>query len=188
MLYQKYVIENKTIIQIARELNITSYIVSRNLKEHNIPIDKGKATRGNNNPMKREKVRLLFSNISKKLWESESYRKKVLSSLLRKPSSLELRFMELCKKYNLPFIYTGDGRFWIGRVNPDFIHVNGGRFCVELANHFWHSDNYEQERKEYLAQYGWKCLVVWEETDMNDEKKLVEKITNFLTNGDTNEK
>ena len=34
----------------------------------------------------------------------------------------ELEFLELIKKYNLPYKFTGDSSFWIQNINPDFVN------------------------------------------------------------------
>lgn len=83
----------------------------------------------------------------------------------------ELIFEEICKKYALPFKYTGDGCFWIQSINPDFVEVNGKKIAVEIFS-YWHdplkrhckvrySATYEG-RKRILKEYGWKLIVLWE--------------------------
>ena len=86
----------------------------------------------------------------------------------------ELIFEEICKKHNLPFKYTGDGSFWIGKnpsVNPDFVECNGKKTAVEIFGDYWHSPllNYGLKenrtlsyRKKILKKYGWKLIVFWE--------------------------
>lgn len=83
-------------------------------------------------------------------------------------------FEQICKKYNLPFKYTGDGTFWIHNINPDFIECNGKKIAVEIFGDYWHSPllNYKLQkdrtllyRKKILKKYGWKLIVFWE-TDL----------------------
>jgi len=87
----------------------------------------------------------------------------------------ELIFEQICKKNNLPFKYTGDGSFWMGKnpaVNPDFVNCNGKKMAVEIFS-YWHdplrrhckvpySQTYKG-RKEILKKYGWKLVVFWQE-------------------------
>jgi len=84
----------------------------------------------------------------------------------------ELIFEEICKKYTLPFKYTGDGAFWIHNINPDFVECNGKKIAVEIFS-YWHdplrrlgnvrySATYEG-RKKTLRKYGWKLVVLWQE-------------------------
>jgi hypothetical protein len=67
--------------------------------------------------------------VSKQLWQNPEYREKtvkaILKVLFKRPTSYEQKIIDLCKKYNLPFKYVGDGSIIIGYVNPDFIEVNG---------------------------------------------------------------
>jgi len=84
-------------------------------------------------------------------------------------------FEEICKKYNLPYKYTGDGAFWIGKkptLNPDFVECNGKKIAVEIFS-YWHDPlrrngkvRYSHTyggRKAILKQYGWKLVVFWQE-------------------------
>ena len=84
-------------------------------------------------------------------------------------------FEEICKKNNLPFKYTGDSSFWIGRnpsINPDFVECNGKKIAIEIFS-YWHdplrrhckipySQTYEG-RNKILKKYGWKLVVFWQE-------------------------
>lgn len=55
---------------------------------------------------------------SKELWRNPEFRKKVienwLKGLIKRPTSLERKFIELIEKHNLPFKFCGDGSFLIG--------------------------------------------------------------------------
>lgn len=78
-------------------------------------------------------------------------------------------------KHSLPFKYTGDGSFWIGKnptINPDFVECNGKKIAVEIFS-YWHDplrrhckvpygQTYEG-RKKILEEYGWKLVVFWQE-------------------------
>jgi len=86
----------------------------------------------------------------------------------------ELIFEEICRRNSLPYKYTGDGSFWIGRnpaVNPDFVECNGKKIAVEIFGDYWHSpllnphlkeDRTLPYRKNALKRYGWKLIVFWE--------------------------
>ncbi len=88
-----------------------------------------------------------------------------------KNTNAEISFKQICDKNNLPFKYTGDGSFWIGNINPDFIHINGKKIVVEIFGDYWHSpllrpnmgyyQTYEG-RKNKLKKFGWKLIVFWE--------------------------
>lgn len=83
----------------------------------------------------------------------------------------EMIFEIICKKYNLPFKYTGDGSFWIHNINPDFVECNGKKIAVEIFGEYWHSpllhrglgeDRTLKYRKRILKKYGWKLTVFWD--------------------------
>jgi len=105
-----------------------------------------------------------ISRAMKKLWQGDEefqqqQRAKMLKGLLKRPTSLEKQFIAICKKHELPFRYVGDGEFFIGSKNPDFIQISGKKVCVEVANTYHHSENYKQERKAYFSRFGWGCIV-----------------------------
>lgn len=91
----------------------------------------------------------------------------------------EIRFEEICKKYNLPFKYVGDYSLWIGskkgkKLNPDFIETNGKKQIVEIMGRYWHSPLLNPRVKEsanlyyrqkHYRRYGWKSIFIWD-TDL----------------------
>jgi len=87
--------------------------------------------------------------------------KKMLIALNKRPTNLEKQFMAICDKHSLPFEYVGDGDFFVGSKNPDFIHSKGDKVCVEVANTYpvHHSKDYPDIRKKYFAEHGWDCVV-----------------------------
>lgn len=106
-----------------------------------------------------------------------------------KPTQPEKKFTEICAKYNLPFKYVGDGKFWIENVNPDFVESNGRKMVVEIYGDYWHNrlDNIERDkhRVTILKKYGWKLLVLWEhEINKLPDIELVNKVME-LENGST---
>ena len=100
----------------------------------------------------------------------------------------ELIFEKICEKHNLPFKYTGDGSFWIGkkgkkRLNPDFIECNSKKIIIEIFGDYWHSPLLNPKlsqsanlsyRKKHYKKYGWKLIVFWE-TDL-----LREDVEDFI--------
>ena len=103
----------------------------------------------------------------------------------------ELRFMGICEKRNLPFRYTGDGAFWIGRINPDFVECNGKKIAVDVFGDYWHSPLFRQDmtqtrtyegRKKVLSMYGWGLVVFWESElkSENAEKIVLKRLNGYL--------
>ena len=109
-------------------------------------------------------------------FQSEEYREQMREAIKHRKfpkhhTKPEQIFKEICKKYDLPFKYTGDNSFWIHNINPDFIECNGKKIVVEIFGDYWHSpllnpklreDRTLPHRKKTLKQYGWKLIVFWE--------------------------
>lgn len=97
-------------------------------------------------------------------------REKRLRALCKKPTKPEKLFANLVRKLGLSFRYTGNGTFWIGDINPDFVECNGKKIAVEVFGDYWHSPllnpniRYSSTyggRKKILSKYGWKLIVFW---------------------------
>jgi hypothetical protein len=127
-------------------------------------------------------------------WKNKEYKekaiKKILKSMFKRPTYLEIKFLDFIKRNNVPLIYCGDGSLLIGGKNPDFVESNGKKICVEVGNKFEKSikrggrnyqswQEYEKQRIEHFAKCGWKCLVIWED-ELEDEQNLLEKIKVFM--------
>ena len=114
-------------------------------------------------------------------WKDEDYIKNFIKSLHKRPTSYEQKICNLCIKYYLPFIYTGDGTFLIGRRNPDFKH-KCLPIVIEVFNNYYKIrnfgsvKNYMKQRAKYFANYGYKTIFInegemdsenWEEICLN---------------------
>jgi len=96
----------------------------------------------------------------------------------------ELIFEHICKTYNLPFKYVGDGKFWIGKpsLNPDFIESNGKKIAIEVFGDYWHNPLLNKNireiatlsfRKKILEKYGWELIVFWENELKNNNREHI---------------
>lgn len=102
------------------------------------------------------------------------------------PTIPENRFMTMCEENNLPFEYVGDGAFWVGGLNPDFIDMENKKI-VEIFGDYWHDPEQrevpfwstEWGRKQALGQYGYDVLIIWEH-ELDDEKEVLEKVRRFV--------
>jgi hypothetical protein len=112
----------------------------------------------------------------KKHWQNPEYKEKViratLKGLLKRPTSLEQKFIEIIQKYNLPYKYVGNGSFLIGFKNPDFININGDKSCIEVANRFHHQGDWADKRREHFKKLGWDCAIIFED-EIKDESKFI---------------
>lgn len=92
---------------------------------------------------------------------SIEFMRKLLNA--KKPTSIEIQFMNLIRKNNLPYKYVGDGEFWIGNKNPDFIHTDKSeRKVIELYGDYWHRGHNPQDRIDLFAKSNFVCTVIWE--------------------------
>lgn len=117
-------------------------------------------------------------------WQDPKYRAKVVPACLksRHPTDLEAQLIALIKKHDLPYKYTGDGSFRIGRLNPDFVNVNGDKIAIEVFGGHWHQTREplrsEEGRREILKQYGWKLIVIWgDELRSLPEEAILKRIS-----------
>lgn len=74
--------------------------------------------------------------------------------------------------------YTGDGAVVIGRLNPDFVNVNGKKQVIEMFGNYWHKEDEEATRLETFRQYGFEGLVVWA-SELADLDELAVKLHRF---------
>jgi len=107
-------------------------------------------------PEYKEKLREKFKS---KVWTSE-HRKKIASSNGLKPTKPELIINDILSKSFSNWIYTGDGKIWIGDKNPDF--MNNDNQIIEVFGSYWHKPEDEQERINHFANYGYKALIIWD--------------------------
>lgn len=105
----------------------------------------------------------------------------IKKSLTRRPmSSLERKLNDIIIKNNLPYQFVGNGKFFIGRKNPDFIHKKN-KIVIEV---FYRAhkekfagglQNWIRDRKEAFMKEGWETIFL-DETQVTEEyMKLYER-------------
>lgn len=137
-----------------------------------------------------KECKIKISIASKKHWQTLEYREKVikntLKSLFNRPTKLEKKMINLIKTNNLPFSYCGNGTLMIGYKCPDFYENNGKKICIEVASKkekeihrkiSW--KKYEMERKKHFKEWGWKCIVIWD-NEFEDKEKILEKLAKSI--------
>ena len=124
--------------------------------------------------------KLKISMVSKNLWKSDEYRKKVLGR--RYMSSLEIKFLNYTKTNNLPYKFVGNGDFWIDNCNPDFINTNGEKVAIEVycKQHKERLKNmtieeWKTKRNSIFNRHGWR-LLFFDAVDLNNENSVVSQI------------
>jgi hypothetical protein len=122
----------------------------------------------------------------KQRWQDPEYREKTINATLKamfkRPTSLEKQMLAIIEKHSLPYRYTGNGSFIIEGRCPDFVNVNGEKTCIEVRSKrmckYWNNctpEEYERQRKEHFAKYGWECIVIFDE-DLQNEEAVISRI------------
>lgn len=103
-------------------------------------------------------------------------RETIKKILHRRPlSKLELKTQSVINKYNLPYKFVGNGKFFIENINPDFININGEKKALEV---YWEKhkimfrnktiQEWRSERIKIANKYGWKMLFL-EASDFSEQ-------------------
>ena len=128
-------------------------------------------------PMNKGKVGLQIAwNKGKKIGPQS--RETIKKRLARRPmSSLESKFESIIDKYNLPYKFVGNGKFFIGNINPDFVNVNGEKKAIEVY-YRKHKElfrgnilSWQRNRQKVCKEYGWQ-LLFFDETQINEQMAL----------------
>jgi len=138
-----------------------------------------------------KKTRKRVGIASKKRWQNPEYRERILRAISTgakdKPTKPERRLRNrLNHLFPSEYKFVGDGTFWIGGKNPDFINVNSQKKVIELFGTYWHSfvktgrtkKQEENQRIKHFAQYGFKILIVWQ-NELKNIKRLRTKLIEF---------
>jgi len=118
----------------------------------------------------KKKLRLKTANLRKK------------GRFNMRPNKPERIMINLIKKNNLPFNYTGDGQVIIGGFNPDFLSKNPKQI-IEVFGDYWHNlpkiKSRDKKRFWEYKKYGYETLVVWEH-ELKNPFQVLNKIREFI--------
>jgi G:T-mismatch repair DNA endonuclease (very short patch repair protein) len=84
------------------------------------------------------------------------------ASQKRRPTHPEVMAAGFIEMHDLPWRYTGDGRLWLGRRNPDFVHTTE-KIVLEIFGRYWHKKEDEEELRASYSGVGYRLLVLWED-------------------------
>lgn len=107
------------------------------------------------------------------------------------PTDIEQKIIDLCKEFNLPFRFVGDGSFWLGNRNPDFNCIDNKRLLIEVYANFWKKDpiKYKIDREKHFRYYGYETLFLddrdlypknWKEVCLNKINRFLEENKNCM--------
>ena len=140
---------------------------------------------------KAKRIKEKHSKFMKEKWKDENYARLVcensIKGLYNRPTTYEQKICSLCLKYNLPFIYKGNGDFLINFKNPDFIDEKD-KVVIEVF-YSWYKlrdygsiENYKKFCKNRYNPAGWKIIFI-DENDLNCknwEERCLKKIKEVL--------
>lgn len=117
--------------------------------------------------------------------DPEFLKKAMLSKHIR-PNIPERAFINLIEKNNLPFQYVGDGSYFVGNKNPDFIS-NDKKYIIEIFGDYYHDENRRKlpysrtynGTKKYYEEKGYKILIVWEK-ELKEIEFVLNKTREFI--------
>jgi len=193
-LEQLYLKEKLSMKKIGRNYSLYRNSIKSRLKKYNIPIrstrEEYEKLRLKNlkDYMNQPEIKKLYCERAKKNFNNPESRKKSLKALMKRPTRPEQRFIDITKKYNLPYKYVGDGEFILGGKCPDFLNCNGEKKVVEIFGRVFHDPEkafkkipYHQTKKgtiEHYEKYGFKCLVIWED-EFKNKKQILDRLGGF---------
>lgn len=93
------------------------------------------------------------------------------------PNKAEVILGKLLKPYGFKFV--GDGKFFLGAKNPDFVNKKT-KTIVELFGEHWHKKEEAALRKREFKQYGYNTIIVWWKSLAN-LSKVQKQIRNSLS-------
>jgi len=120
---------------------------------------------------------LYWQNITPQ--QKEEWLRNVIIAANIKPNKQELKLLDILSNV-LPneYEYTGDGKFIINGLCPDFTNVNGEKKVIELFGDYWHQGENPLDRIGKFAKFGFGCLVIWEH-ELNNLEELTLRIKEF---------
>jgi G:T-mismatch repair DNA endonuclease (very short patch repair protein) len=143
-----------------------------------------------------ENYRSKMREITKKKWGTEEFREKFIEGMKKAtkitPNKLEIKMIEIMKNNDFPFMFVGNGKFWIrnkdNSYNPDFLHKDKTqRKIIEIFGDYWHNKEDHKirdiERIKTYKEKGFNVLILWENQLKESAEDVTKQIKNFLTDG-----
>lgn len=145
-------------------------------EEHKLALRKPKSIKTKKPPMT-EKTKEKMRQIMLRQWKDPIFReeriKAQLKGLMKRPTKYEQKVAQVCIRNNLPFIYTGDGRFLINFKNPDFVNKDE-KIAIEVFYSYYKIrdygsvENYKKYCKKKYNAAGWRVIFI-DETQIDNK-------------------
>jgi hypothetical protein len=117
--------------------------------------------------------------VARRCWENPVYAHKVLSGVCQRPNKKEAILLDIINGVAPnQYRFTGDGSFSIYRLHPDFTNINGQKKVIEHYGKYWHKGQNPQDRINKFAEFGYQCLIIWEQ-ELKDKESVAIKVREF---------
>lgn len=118
----------------------------------------------------------------KAVWSDPEYKNRVVQAIMMgneiRPTKPETALNSILQKsFPSMWMYTGDGSKIIGGKNPDFVS-DRYNLIIEMYGEYWHRGQDPQERIDHFKEYGYDCLVIWE-NELRNEKNILQRLDQF---------
>ena len=104
-------------------------------------------------------------------WSDPEY----IKSLCIGPNKAEMRLAKILEPFG--FTFSGGGELIVKCKRPDF--WDGKDRLVELYGDYWHRNDDPQDRINFMADNGYKCLVIWER-ELENPTDVTAKVSAFV--------
>lgn len=184
-LWQRYIVERKSMGDIASEVGCSRSNIYTSLKCFEIPMRTVKEAT-NEEGSRRKK-----SEISKELWQSEEYIKNIFAGRYLHPNKFESHIDTVLQHF-IPHEWAYNGGFecgiTIGGLVPDFVNINGRKQLIEGFGDPFHDGTFncswkrtEFGRKAIFAQLGYDVLILWQSViDKMADEEIAEVVIEFM--------
>lgn len=164
---QKLYWQKKISLQkIAEKFGCCEQTVETAMKENGIPIRHGSEAH------KYKKVKKHSAETKRRMSEIAKAKLYWRHDFHRRPTKPEAIFSRIINQIeNSEFRYVGDGTFWIGNVNPDFVD-NYAKIAIFIDGCYWHhcplhfpsskTRISDDKANETLRNKGWQVIRFWE--------------------------
>ncbi len=162
-----YLIEKKSTPDIGKIMGLNQELVYKRLKNMGVKIRSHSESK---------KLKFRDKEWTNKFWKGFNVR----------PNKPEKILINLIKKNNLPFNYTGDGKIWFSSenssFNPDFLSKNP-KHIIELFGDYFHnrpeSKIRDKERLKTYKSLGYKVLIIWEH-ELENLDNVLRRVQKFV--------
>ncbi len=121
----------------------------------------------------------VLHRIRLQVWQRPEYVRNQMRAKGCRPNKAEILLQHILDKYSPnEWKYVGDGELIIGGKCPDFVNIDGQKALIELFGDYWHQGENPQIKIDHYKQYGFECLVIWE-NELSDKEALMQKVRHF---------